>query len=485
MKAKQFIALLTLTALLASCGGGSASTDTTTAQQSETTAAPVEDENARESVKSSLPEGLDFKGDTVTILTRSESTYLNEFDASEQNGDIINDTIYSRNQYVSETLNCELELISRDGAYGQHTAFTNTVVNEVMAGDDSYDIISFYAYAAPLLTSQGVLMNLHDVENLDLTKPWWHQDFVEKAEIYGNLYSIPGDICISTVSLMSGIFFNQRLADEYLDVNPYELVDENKWTIDLFKSLVRDLFIDVNGNTEADETDIFGWELNAFDIIANGCGLTYTKKTSDGGYELDFYNDRSVDIIEGYAQLLEAQGVFYKYNYYNDDNFKNGLRVFYPAKMNLTDKLRDMKDEFGILPAPKYDESQEMYHSVINDNYSQIMVPSTCKDDALVGAWLELAGEYSYKKLIPAYFETAMKGKYLRDNDSARMFDLIVAGAYYDFAVINTVVLDNPVFVTRSSMQHHEGKNFASFYAAKEDSMKSKLESLLVLFKES
>ena len=51
------------------------------------------------------------------------------------------------------------------------------------------------------------------------------------------------------------------------------------------------------------------------------------------------------------------------------------MRVFYPSTLNLSDQLRDMRDEYGILPFPKYDEAQDGYYTTVNDNYSQIMIP--------------------------------------------------------------------------------------------------------------
>ena len=92
----------------------------------------------------------------------------------------------------------------------------------------------------------------------------------------------------------------------------------------------------------------------------------------------------------------------------------------------MTEKLRDMKEEYGILPMPKFDEKQDQYYSIANDNFSLIAVPTTVKNPALTGAFLELMGEYSYKIVTPKYYEVAMKGKYLRDDESCQMFDIIV-----------------------------------------------------------
>ena len=145
--------------------------------------------------------------------------------------------------------------------------------------------------------------------------------------------------------------------------------------------------------------------------------------------------------------------------------------------------MRDFTDDYGILPMPKYDEKQEGYYTLATDSYSQVSVPVTCEDTEMVSAFLEMAAEQSYKKVTPAYFDTALKGKYMRDSESGRMLDIIVEGAWYDYAVIHTSVLENPVYITRNAMQHKEGGTFASMYASSESAMKELLAELLDKYK--
>ncbi len=140
-----------------------------------------------------------------------------------------------------------------------------------------------------------------------------------------------------------------------------------------------------------------------------------------------------------------------------------------------------MKDDYGILPMFKYDETQDRYYTSISDNSSQILVPTTCKDPDMIGAFIECMSEVSYKTVTPAWYEMAMKGKYLRDNESCQMFDIITKSVWYDFAVINTSALGDPVFVTRGAEQRREG-NFASYWKKKEKLLTKKLEQLLDIY---
>ena len=89
----------------------------------DTTAAETAELVGREAVSSSVPETLNFDGENVTILNRSESGFPEEFLAEEENGDIINDTVYKRDQYVTERLNCSSDVITRRGGLGRARQF--------------------------------------------------------------------------------------------------------------------------------------------------------------------------------------------------------------------------------------------------------------------------------------------------------------------------------------------------------------------------
>ena len=43
------------------------------------------------------------------------------------------------------------------------------------------------------------------------------------------------------------------------------------------------------------------------------------------------------------------------------DVFRDGRALFFPTYLSTTTSLRDMVDDYGILPNPKYDEKQENY----------------------------------------------------------------------------------------------------------------------------
>ena len=480
-----FCATMLLAAVLISCAAeGAMNTETTAAlTQAETEA--VDNHNPRYDVPSSLDlKALDFGGETVTVLTRSESPYYEEYYAEKENGDIVNDAVFRRNRQTEEKLNIDLGIIAREGSWGPHTQFITQVKGEIMAGMTEYDFISYYAYCMPQLSSQGLFTNLYDVEHINTEKPWWHSMYIENAELYGNLYTLVGDISLSAVSDIFCLFFNKTLAQNYLDVDPYEMVNNGTWTLDRFLSLVKDIYADLDGDGQKTAGDFFGWDAtDAYDALPAACAVTFSQSDGNGGYVLNMNTERNADILTRYEDACNEPGVYWILPAEADKTFFiNRHALFYSKYLDYTKMFRDMEDDYGLLPHPKYDDAQESYYSVLSDAYSQIAIPTTCEHTEIVGATLELLAELSYKDVIPAYFETAMKDKYLRDNESAKMFDILVGNVWYDFEVINTSMLGDPVMVFRDVIFFD--KNFASYMKSKERFLEKNLSSFLMKMQE-
>jgi len=83
--------------------------------------------------------------------------------------------------------------------------------------------------------------------------------------------------------------------------------------------------------------------------------------------------------------------------------------------------LRDMEDDFKIIPIPKLDENQQNYNSRIHDSLTIYGMPITAigQEDA-VSATLEAMASESYRLVTLAYYESALKVKFTRDSDSDR-----------------------------------------------------------------
>lgn len=98
--------------------------------------------------------------------------------------------------------------------------------------------------------------------------------------------------------------------------------------------------------------------------------------------------------------------------------------------------MRNMADEFGVLPLPKYDETQEEYRTVVDGGASVMVVPTTAKNLEMIGALTEAMSAYSYSDVIPVYIGVAIEQKGTRDEESIKMLREILDSRVIDFAYL-------------------------------------------------
>ena len=94
-------------------------------------------------------------------------------------------------------------------------------------------------------------------------------------------------------------------------------------------------------------------------------------------------------------------GVFANSDSDLENMFRNGQGLFYTAYLGRSEKLRDMSDDFGIIPYPKYDEKQENYHSTALDGFSLFVLPIDAEDKEMSAIITEALCAESYKRVVP------------------------------------------------------------------------------------
>ena len=95
-----------------------------------------------------------------------------------------------------------------------------------------------------------------------------------------------------------------------------------------------------------------------------------------------------------------------------------------------------MKSNYSILPYPKYDETQESYFTASRNTHNAFSMPTTCANPEMAGAVLEALSASNYEKVLPTYFEVALKTKYASDNQTAKTFDIIHDSMVLDFGYV-------------------------------------------------
>ena len=117
--------------------------------------------------------------------------------------------------------------------------YANEVYKVLASGDDMYDVIYVPINAQPSIITEGRLYNLENIRTLQLEKDWWDNSINNGYRIADNLYFASGSLMLQSFDSAWAIFFNQKLINEYRLDNPYDLVRNDGWTLDVLMSTCR------------------------------------------------------------------------------------------------------------------------------------------------------------------------------------------------------------------------------------------------------
>lgn len=499
LKVLSMIAALSLLLPCFACSGGSEIPEETKPTQSSDDTTVETTNNWDAYIKDDLPE-LDFGGETVTILSSNifsdegEIHRKPDFTIEELSSDAINDSLYNRERYVEERLGVEIE---------NPQTVDYMIIDEMRrlatSGDDVYDAYLAAVKGMSSFTFEEYFTDLYDMKYLDFDKPWWSEKFNNEAEFFDSLYMTTGSLSLTPIRYSYVIYYNKTLAKKYAESIPelgeiYSVVDRGEWTFDKFAEIGGGIYEDINGNSVRDLEDIYGvaYALDyTIDSIWSGFDISIFDKTNDGWYELNVNTDKLYIALDKLSDLLhEAVGSITsrvgttedtKYDFdYADREFANGTNLFLMADVVKTEfeRLRNMQDDYGILPYPKYNEDQKEYYIFSHGTYTAFAIPVTNTDPDVVCAVLEAMASYAYRDTMPTYLDTVLKGQYMSDPDSRRMIDIVVDGFMVDAAwIYETLSCEYPVWY-RYMLEKGE-RSYASQHAA----TVKKVETVLKVYK--
>ena len=408
------------------------------------------DEWGQAVVNDGIPEDLDYGGKTVNILIRGGQQYRREWipDTEKEELDALDQEIVKRNQAVSKRIGVTLNYIP----YSKSETLNEPVQAAGKNGTGEYDIVSNYAANA---TSTNILQYYMNFNNdvftyMDLSKPYWNQNFIKDAEAFGKLYVCVGDANLSVYDRAFVVFFNKAKAETYLsDINLYQMVLEKKWTYNEFYKIIANIHDD-NGTVETTD-DFYGVSSikgsEAFDGFLYSLGANMTQKDESGNHSLvtDSAYTRLGNAFTMVYDFWSADGAWVNpgnsmanYEFFTKGGCLFDIDVMYHYESG-NNMLRNMVDGYGIVPMPMYDENQGGYQVGVQDAHNVMSVVNHFKQDyEMISAVLECLNSISYSTVRPYYIEKIVKGQFL-DNDSNSVFGIILEGTRWDFAdVYNT-----------------------------------------------
>nr|MBQ4317645.1 hypothetical protein [Clostridia bacterium] len=452
MKLKRFLsallALLTVSSILASCGSGdSAGTSDTTAANTDNAAA--ETTTVAETAEYTDP-GVKFDGRTFTALDYDTADYFwqaatySDIFVEEENGDPINDAQYERNIKVEELLDVKLDIHSV--ATVSRTTSGKEFQRLVLAGEDIIDVgFMFTGEMKTVLADSSMSIDFADVPTMDLDASWWNHTFIDTFTIYDKVTAITGDISFYGNTAPLTIFFSKQLAEDYSLGNMYEMVRNRTWTADKMIEMCKKVANDLNGDGKMDIEDCYGMALQdgLINNMYRSSGGNYVERDGDEVMPA-VNNERTISIIEKYVPFVSDStinnnvknfkgrysNIFYELHI---PMFKDNRILFNYNQLVIMFELRAMESDFGVIPWPLFDEIQEDYITDVSSSWdTAILIPATQTDLEFVGYVLDALGYYSKQLVTPAFIDTTVMNKAIRDDDSAEMLEIILDTRSYD-----------------------------------------------------
>jgi hypothetical protein len=442
--------------------------------------APTDENGGTVRILPNLPE-MNWEGYTFRVLTSDYGAYNSgleiwnprDISAEETTGEPLNNAVFYRNMVLEERYNFTVEQVFTRGS--ARDVFRTSVA----AGNAYFDVACLDLTSIMTAAMEGLVVNLLDMYYIDFDKPWWNQSMVE-LQLGGKLFFASGDFTLVNKDSISVILFNKGLiADLYLE-SPYELVNRGQWTLGALYEMGRAAAADLSGHG-----GVLDMAADRFGFIPTtqpglpfmfGAGVRGAEKWSDGTPVLVFGNERNFNAIFAVNNLyrsaftcttantrISLDGETMRDAFVNV--FAEGRGLFLETNVRTIETLRGDAVDFGVLPMPWLDEYQREWRHITGSGFStSLAVPNFHEIDSLdrVGFILEAISAESRYTVIPAHRNIQLEGKFVRDEESSEMLDIIFNSVIWDLGMaygwMNSAVWMSVVSGTiASDWERHQG----------------------------
>ena len=443
------LALLTCAGILSACGAPAE--DRSPESRPEETAAPEtgsgsDTETERVSRFNELP-AADYGEEEFVILTKN-ITGSNMWDpldicAEDMTGDLVTDAIYERNKMVEEKY--RISIVQFDDAN-----YESTVSTSVSTNSTEFDVVDVNLITTlGTFATKGYLTDLHTLEGMDLRQSYWDGKVNANIEIRDRLYAAVSEITFIDDYATWCLLFNKKRATD-VGITPsdlYDLAAAGKWTTEDLYDYAEQALRDINGDG-MDPLDYWGiyTQYEAVNPLLASTGLTAVVRNEQGELVSNLGNPELLDAVEALYEYMSDKTV----QLYAEDTgfsdvwnrvkaqFAGGYGLFFICPVGNIDLsyLREMEEEYGILPLPKLDESQEYATTMQYNNATAVAVLTSTSSTERAGVILEAMGAASSETLTVAFYEKVLTRKRVRDSESAAMLDLIFRNKVVDTALL-------------------------------------------------
>ena len=458
------LAALLLSTSMTACGGSNTEKIT-----QENDAAETPEETMPETTDIDLLPDANYEGFDSHILSTDPAClwgYMVSIYAEEETGEPLNDFVFQRNLAIEDRYN-----ITISNTADKDSVPTSAEAKQLaLAGDDTYSIVSYGVRWQLLDAVSGCFINLHTIETIDFSHPWWGSEAGNMLTIQDKLYVGFTEMNVFDYETLTGIYVNNDMIENHNLESPYDMVRKGTWTMDAMYDMAVTAVQDLDGNGSISEGDVLGYAggVGCFNVMMTAANQPHVLLGDDGKYTLNHGTEASIAAAEKITRLINDNTVT---GYQNDqpwvgEAFGKGNALFYGSGLAVLSQVRDSEVSVGIVPEPKFDEQQTGYRTMYSSQCMTIAVPVSNGDPERTGVICEALGAYSRLPLKKVYYESILKRKAARDEETMEMLDIIVNNKYVDIGVLNYDTWGDIIFDYTEAMRNSGTEQLVSTAAA-------------------
>lgn len=471
MNTKRILALLLAGLMTATAFTACGKKDDGTADGAANSGTEVSDEP-----QLTLPTDVKGGGEDFDIFL-AYNVFDNDYIVEEETGDTIKDIIYKRNETVEEYFDINFQFRKGDT---NNSAATPIIRSLIQGGDDTYEVfMNVQHYGMPLIYENLFVEWNKNMKYADTTKPWWYQNVKRDLNFNNKVYVMVGAYNFHPLKASGCLVFNKSLMDEIGLEYPYHYVLDGTWTVDKFIEYVKTAQADLNGDgsidAQNDRLGFSGWKWEMMPALFLGMGGNPIQKNILDMPELNINTERTFTVIDKMLEIFSpGNGAWDGGNDYgvSEKMFKEGRLLFHNSTLGSLSSYRSLEDDFGAVPFPKLDETQEEYYARIVNYSSLTYIPVTNTKLDLTSAVLEYMAYISHEELIPAFYDIILTVRTARDVETEEMIPIIrEAARFMDENYLSSGTIVNILGGGQNTL--------ASNYASYGDSWEEKLDRII------
>lgn len=374
MKNRKNIFCILIAALLVSCGTPDADTPDTTPSPASTT------ETETETEAPDPYDGIDLAGMELRFLNCEGRLWntMSILDCDELTGVGLDDAVYNRNRTLEDRLHMKIVVTQNNDLQGQLT-------KSVSASEDVYDVVYTLSDGIAANVTAGNLLNLTEISTIPLDELWWEPGFNSLMMLENQyLYEVSTPIHLMAMDMTVACYVNTEILTNHSVAIPYDTVREGKWTYDAMYEAMTPC-ISLNGdeaftpkamNATFGVATFSGW-IGVMATVPDAI----VKRDAEGTPYYAGATDRLYSALDAMGKLFAGDGymITNSTDMDYDKCFLNERAAFSIISIGNASVFRDMDAAYGILPIPKYLETDEDSSPI--GSTLLLGIPVTCQKD--------------------------------------------------------------------------------------------------------